>query len=159
MQVRDGKDGNGLHLEKISQAREQLGLAYNGGGGGQGRLNFLLPVPCTPGSHPFPQWFLCAFSFTKNCLIWNLFSISPGSRPLGYPVSCPLPALPPPIDFPPPFLPGSCPPCPPSLYPGRLISEILWYFLFCLIGDQFLLRFEQNRQFPVFPFRIDRFSF
>lgn len=80
-----------------------------GWGGWQGGLYFPLPMPCTHGSRTFH----CCSSLFVLQLLQNItqnFSVSPAT--LAWESRFLPSRIPPPVYFPPPFLPGSRPPIP-----------------------------------------------
>ena len=84
--------------------------------GGQGGLNFPLPVPFNPGSRPVffgsrPFAFFRLRNIAQCCIIFlfPFFSRFPPPWESRFPP----PLLPPPVHLPPPFSPGLPPPCPP----------------------------------------------
>ena len=81
-------------------------------GGGQGGLNFPLPVPFNPGSRPvFLAPALCIFSIAKHCAMLRNFPLFlPLPATLGIPL--PAPSSPTSRTPPAPFSPGLPPPCP-----------------------------------------------
>ena len=96
--------------------RVRLASYQWGGGGVQGGLNLLLPVPFNPGSRPVffgsrPFAIFRLRNIAQCCVIFLFFSRFPPPWESRFPP----PLLPPPVHLQPPFLPVSRPHVPPPL--------------------------------------------